>query len=206
MEYFAFLHGSVLLCSTHCSWLGVCAAPAGKHPLSSWERISLDSRVGELLPHTEGLGGWGLVCAGTCPRPQAAQTHTALRIREELVPVKAVCLTHIFLGMDQSFQNLPDTESQELWVGEAELSTSDWDWPLTKVSSSPTVCTWLEEREDTGLAEAILFSSCQWAWCVGAKRCQEEGTTRPINSYLKEVVTEVENFCYFRSTHFCSLN
>lgn len=206
MEYFAFLHGSVLLCSTHCSWLGVCAAPAGTHPLSSWERISLDSRIGEMLSHTEGLGGSGLVCAGTSPQTPSSSDTDCSEDQRGVSPIQAVCLTHIFLDMDQSFQNLPDTESQELWLGEAELSTSDWDWHLTKVSSSPTVCTWLEEREDTGLAEAILFSSCQWAWCVGAKRCQEEGTTRPINSYLKEVVTEVENFCYFQSTHFCSLN
>lgn len=45
MEYFAFLHGSVLFPSTYCSWLTVSAKPSGKHLLSSWEQIFLDIEV-----------------------------------------------------------------------------------------------------------------------------------------------------------------
>lgn len=121
MEYFAFLHGSVLLCSTHCSWLGVCAAPAGTHPLSSWERISLDSRIGEMLSHTEGLGGSGLVCAGTSPQTPSSSDTDCSEDQRGVSPIQAVCLTHIFLDMDQSFQNLPDTEPGGGWAQHIRL-------------------------------------------------------------------------------------
>lgn len=82
--------------------------------LSSWERISLDREVEERLPHTEGWGCQGCWAPGHPHRPRAA-----LRITQELVPVKAICFTHIFSGIDQGFQNLPGTEStdQELSSG-----------------------------------------------------------------------------------------
>lgn len=54
----------MLLCSAYCFWLRVCAAPSGKHPLSSWERISLDS---DAASHW-GIEDVGLVCGGKPPQ------------------------------------------------------------------------------------------------------------------------------------------
>lgn len=70
MVNFAFLHGSVPLCSTYRSGLGVPPGPSGKQLLSSWEDISLDIKVAQNV-------SW---CVVGCPHSlQATDTYRLWR-------------------------------------------------------------------------------------------------------------------------------
>lgn len=177
MVNFAFLHGSVPLCSTYRSGLGVPPGPSGKQLLSSREDISLDIKVAQNV-------SW---CVVGCPHSlQATDTYHLWRSNKNYShkPLRFFFFSsHVFSSINKACQNLSDYQcvGQEIPVREAGFHRSDPGWPPSRVFFSPQICIWLGERGKARFPAAALFSGCQWARCVGAKRSWDGSTTQPIN-------------------------
>lgn len=163
MVYFAFLHGSVLLCSTYRSGLGLPPGPSGKQPLSSREEISLDIKVAQNV-------SW---CVVGCPHSlQATDTYRLWRSNKNWShkPLRFFFSSHVFSGINKACQNLSDYQcvDQEIPVREAGFHRSDPGWPLGQgLLQPPNVHLTGRKREGKISSSSFVFrlSMGSMCWC-----------------------------------------
>lgn len=201
--------GSRVWSTLHFSMAQCCSVP---HIALGWESVLLHqenilwahgnrflwTEVEKRLPLTQGLGKFGFVCAGSSPRTPSHADTDCSEDQVGTIPRQGHLLNPHFLRHQSRLSESP-------WHRERGPGALKWgrlsSAHQTETDPSPRsppvpqcALDWKKERIQDLQKQLHFQAVCEFDVLVprGAK---EEGTTRPINSYLKEVVTEVENFC-----------